>query len=408
MRIYIDGTLVATGTQAAIRQNVTPTWNRNPASFSIGASRDTGYANTDGNIKLAQGQIYSDTVLSAANIVLLAETCPWTDLNPTTHWILNGAADLIDHSVAGGSQNLAIVGHATTEAQCPCPGEEEPPPGGGSPPEPPPEEGSPPNPNPDPPPEQGSPGSPPTGGPSLPGPPNCCYEPNPPGPDNPNPPGPAPGGNPGGNGWEPQCEGGGTVGSYPVADPGESMVGVRDPRLSLEVQWQAFDAENVVTEIPAYWSVDQSMPDPPDYYGGRKDGRLFGISRITRGLSDDQGQYVGSSVDVSLNDKDRAALRTRLGSDTDKYVWEREGIIRIVSEAGRRARVDQRELFRGVSRGINLSSGFKGSIRFEDQLTTQIGKFGPDRTFSTRTFTTGLCAAKDLVGKPMQWIFGGR
>lgn len=236
--------------------------------------------------------------------------------------------------------------------------------------------------------------------------PNCCADPNPPTSSDPNPDGPAPGANPGGVGWTPQCDGGGEVGTYPVADAGESMAGVRTPRLSLEVAFRTYDAENVEGDDTARWSVDQTLPDAPGYYGGRKDGRMLRVSRIARGVSDDNGQYVGSSVEVSVNDKDRAALRARLGSATGKYVWEREGIFRLVSEAGRRAHVTPRELMRGVSRGIALENGFKGTIRFEDILTTQIGKFGPDRTFPTRLLTRALCGAADLVDKPQQWIFG--
>lgn len=207
--------------------------------------------------------------------------------------------------------------------------------------------------------------------------------------------------NEGGDGWTPQCDGGGTVGSYATASAGESMVGVREPRIWAEI---AFDVAS------AYWAQDVTIPDPPAEYGGRKSGRVLGISKISRSLSDDNGNYSGAKVTVKLNDKDRAALRTRLGSSTGKYVWEREGIIRIASETNRRTgyATPPRELFRGMTRDVELAADFNASLTFEDRVCSQFGQFGPDRSFSSRLLTLGLYPGcpREIVGKPQQWIFG--
>lgn len=222
----------------------------------------------------------------------------------------------------------------------------------------------------------------------------------------------ASGTNEGGDGWTPAalCDPGGTVHSYPLASPGESMAGVTDERVWAEVAFVEFDAANTEAADSAYWAINQTMPDLPASYGGRKDGRAIGVSKITRGMSDDNGTYVGSKVTVAVNDKDRAALRARLGDTNRKYVWEREGIIRIASETNRRLNyaTPPRELFRGVSHDINLARGFSGSVSFEDRIASQFGQFGPDRSFSSRLMTLGIFPAcpRELVGKPQQWILG--
>lgn len=218
--------------------------------------------------------------------------------------------------------------------------------------------------------------------------------------------------NEGGSGWTPDalCDGGGTVNSYPVASAGESMVGVREPRVWADVAFVEFAADDTETAASVYWSLHVPMPDLPSAYGGRKDGRALGISRISRGMSDDNGNYSGSKVTVDVKDKDRAALRTRLGGATTKYVWEREGVIRIASEANRRSAyaTAPRELYRGVTHDVQIDKRFTGSLSFEDKLCSQFGRFGPDRSFSSRLLTLGMLPAcpREIVGKPQQWIFG--
>jgi hypothetical protein len=216
--------------------------------------------------------------------------------------------------------------------------------------------------------------------------------------------------NEGGDGWVAHCpDPGGTVNSYATASAGESMVGKRDPRIWAEIAFQTYSG-TTPTAAPEYWSQDVTIPDAAANYGGRKDGRILGISKISRSLSDDNGNYSGSKVTVSLNDKDRASLRTRLGTASSKFVWDREGIIRIASETNRRTGYSTapRELFRGVSKDVELAAKFNGSISFEDRVCSQFGQFGPDRTFSSRLLTTGLFPGcpRELVGKPQQWIFG--
>lgn len=242
---------------------------------------------------------------------------------------------------------------------------------------------------------------------------------SPPGDTTPQGPGPIGGGgsgdsgtNPGGEGWTPGdlCTGGGTVNSYATATPGESMTDVTDERIWAEFAFVDYPAAGDPTTTPEYWAVDATMPDVPDAYGGRKDGRVFSVSAIHRAISDDNGNYAGQQVTLRLNDKDRATLRTRLGSETGKYVWEREGIIRIASEANRRSAytlADPRELHRGVTRDLAPQAQFTASITLEDKLVSQFGAFGPDRSFPSRLLSEGMgCQVREIVGKPQQWIWG--
>lgn len=157
--------------------------------------------------------------------------------------------------------------------------------------------------------------------------------------------------------------------------------------------------------------MDCSLPDAPDAYGGRKDGRMFRCGPITRGMSDENGNYTGYRVRLDLNDKDRATLRTRLGGQDTKYVWEREAFIYTASEANRRSGYTldlPRVLAVGVTNDIGLGGGFTASISVEDRIVSQFGRFGPDRPFPQRLLTSTLLPGlpRDYDGKPQQWIFG--
>jgi hypothetical protein len=221
------------------------------------------------------------------------------------------------------------------------------------------------------------------------------------------------GGNPGGEGWSPDafCDGLGQVNTYGVPDPGESMVDKRDTVVWAEVRFKEFDDVDEATEATEYWSMDCSLPDAPDAYGGRKDGRMFGVSPITRGLSDENGNYSGSHCTLQVNDKDRETLRARLGEQSTKYVWDREVFVYTASEANRRSGYtldDPRTLCVGMTNDIGLGGGFTASIAVEDRVVSQFGRFGPDRSFPSRLLTSSLLPGlpRELDGKPQRWIFG--
>jgi hypothetical protein len=244
-------------------------------------------------------------------------------------------------------------------------------------------------------------------------PPTDGGQPLPPPPGSEGPPGNS-GNNPGGEGWTPGeiCDGDGTVNDYDVADAGESHADVRDPRTWMRVGFVEFAEDDSQTDDPLDVALDATMPDAPhDTYGGRKIGKLFTLSPITRGMSDDNGNYVGGKVTAQLNDKAREILRTRLGDTNAKYVWERDVYIYSASEANRRSGYtldDPLMLHRGVTYDIELGAGFTAAIASEDRILSQFGAFGPDRSFSSRLLTLGLLPGcpRDLVGKPQQWIFG--
>lgn len=163
-----------------------------------------------------------------------------------------------------------------------------------------------------------------------------------------------------------------------------------------------------ITETPESWSIDASIPDEPNYFDGYKKGRLTKIAPITRGLSDETGNYVASKTRVDLSDKDRLAMRTRMGIESDSWVWNREGTIFLSSEQNRRDRGLPRILFRGITQDVEMSTGFNASLSFEDKIVTQFGRFGPDQTFSRRLFPPGMAPGppRQLIDFPVQYIFG--
>jgi hypothetical protein len=172
-----------------------------------------------------------------------------------------------------------------------------------------------------------------------------------------------------------------------------------------------FDTEDAAIPDDLDVALDATMPDAPhDTYGGRKAGKLFTLSPITRGMSDDNGNYTGGKITAQLNDKARDILRTRLGDNDRKYVWDREVAAYVASEANRRAgyTTPPRDIHRGLTYDVELGGGFTAAISSEDAILSQFGAFGPDRSFSSRLLSLGLFPGcpRDLVGKPQQWIFG--
>lgn len=202
----------------------------------------------------------------------------------------------------------------------------------------------------------------------------------------------------------------GIVGDYPpIAQP--SMKNNREPRTWMTTEFKNIHVVAGVTQLdpnPVSWALDASIPDPPSRYNGRKPASIKSISEIAQMMSDEDGNYAGSSVTVELNDKDRKALRERMNLAPHQYVWDREATIYVTSETARRANATARELFRGISNEVGYAPGFNGSMKFEDRLTATFGVWGPSVKFSRRLFPKGMLPGlpQQLSEKPVQIILG--
>ena len=94
------------------------------------------------------------------------------------------------------------------------------------------------------------------------------------------------------------------------------------------------------------WS-QHALPDPSTYYHGWKEPRVSEWGDISRSLSDHQGQYVGSQAGWTCEDSDQV-VRQALYSGR---FYNRQVVIRTISDAQRRALQIPRTIFRGRVRG---------------------------------------------------------
>lgn len=139
--------------------------------------------------------------------------------------------------------------------------------------------------------------------------------------------------------------------------------------LTLTGRWlataeQAFAAG--VSEAPVLWAeLEQpddtlvlvapvGLPDGATYYHGWKAAALLAAGRIRRALSDDEGQYEVQRFDVTLSDVSRT-WRTWLGQpSTDAVVLNHRVVVRLASDAWRRAELRPRTVAIGLIRGYRL------------------------------------------------------
>ena len=96
------------------------------------------------------------------------------------------------------------------------------------------------------------------------------------------------------------------------------------------------------------------LADRATYYSGWKAASLLAAGRIRRALSDDEGQYEVQRFDVTLSDLTRT-WRTWLGQpSTDAVVLNHRIVVRLASDAWRRAELRPRTVAIGLIRGYRL------------------------------------------------------
>ncbi len=146
-------------------------------------------------------------------------------------------------------------------------------------------------------------------------------------------------------------------------------------------------------------------PRPYADAGSWKEGRLASIGPIERALSDDDGHYSASSVRVVIDDQD-ALIRGLLSQTTTQYFTGREGRIFLLSEAGRRASLTPRFLFRGFIQDVQLLPNRQVSIEIRDVVGSSFSSFDLDKTIGvplTVAEHENLPAESDGFIYPMVW-----
>lgn len=149
------------------------------------------------------------------------------------------------------------------------------------------------------------------------------------------------------------------------------------------------------------------IPDPPSYAGGYKSGKLKPLSGISRSLSNDQGDVIGMSIDLAVDDQDRET-RDVLNDPTIAGFDGAEAVINLVSETRRQARGSPTILTRGLVKSYDLGAGLIAGFSLEDILTSEYGPLNSRRYISDRKITRGLFAGMpvDKVGSYQPIIMG--
>lgn len=188
-----------------------------------------------------------------------------------------------------------------------------------------------------------------------------------------------------------------------VLDPTEIEYGPSLSGETIGLHWlHFFDAagtEHVWSKI--------TLPDPADYYGGRKKGIVLRWGAVKRGLSDRAGQFEGTTWSVLLADIDRT-LRGLLAGLTTKFFTGRNLIMRTIADADRRARLVPRTVVRGVVQDYAALSPRHFEIKGQDYFAAKftVGNSDlqiPRRTIGATDFPNAPTAA---IGRPVPIVYG--
>lgn len=160
-------------------------------------------------------------------------------------------------------------------------------------------------------------------------------------------------------------------------------------------------------DVRLLWSIHHPVPDPPDYEGGRKRGKIRSIGQLGRSLSNTEGDYVGMGCAVEADDKDRE-VREILADPDRAYINGAEVKFKINTEERRQAREDGIILARGLLRGYDLGSKLSSHLEVEDFITAEYGPLGAQRLISDRKISQGLWSGcpTENIGKAQQIILG--
>jgi hypothetical protein len=184
---------------------------------------------------------------------------------------------------------------------------------------------------------------------------------------------------------------------FPEAPSGETI------GLSWRELYHCDDAGNDRVDLAA--PVD--LNDPEFYYGGYKEPTVIGWGEITRALSDSRGQYEAAEFNWIESDTARK-IRGWLSNAFQKYLVNRNVIVRMIDDASRRLFVTPRTLFRGVVRGFKPRGPLHFEFRAQDFMASLFGpanakKQIPQEAIGRPQFPT---CPPEAIGKPVPIIYG--
>ncbi len=183
--------------------------------------------------------------------------------------------------------------------------------------------------------------------------------------------------NTGGVGWVSSYSGPyGAPPIYPDPVDGETLTGKRDLDLWVDLVHTDYPSAVVTT----YRHALTDLADAPTYEGGRKTGRLLSLGSVGHGLSNEQGGFSASSVDLAFSDAADRHFRTLLNTQD---LEGDELRVKLASPAARAAGSPPRILQRATVQKSPTTSPLTAGITAVDALFAEFGPFGPDREFPT-------------------------
>jgi hypothetical protein len=137
---------------------------------------------------------------------------------------------------------------------------------------------------------------------------------------------------------------------------------------SILLTWGEFTDADATVQVQA----DRDLPDDADYYGGFKDARVASWEPIRRSLSDREGRGAGVQFGWTMNDQD-FKWRTLLAASTTRFFRGRPGVVRTISDAGRRAKLGALTLAQGSCSEYGALPHKQFFLRFRDRYTHEFG-----------------------------------
>lgn len=176
---------------------------------------------------------------------------------------------------------------------------------------------------------------------------------------------------------------------------------------SVALSWIEIEHVTVLGAPKTYLWAPVDLVDDLDYYGGFKEARVIGFGDVTRGLSDEAGNYESTEFSFIVSDTDRA-IRGLLDSAFAKLWQNRMVVIRMIDDASRRLKVIPYVLTRGIIRNFKPRGPLHFEFTAKDFLTSSLGagnteKEIPNRKVTREDFPKASSAA---FGLPVPIIYG--
>lgn len=143
------------------------------------------------------------------------------------------------------------------------------------------------------------------------------------------------------------------------------------------------------------WSkVD--LPDPATYYHGFKEARILSYGEINRSLSDDRGNYEGADFSFTASDTDRLIRGLMSGAATKYGFANRNVVVRMISDAGRRLLEIPRTIARGVTKQVVPLSSLQARFEMVDFVTSKFAGTNTNKQIPQRLW------GPDFLGSPIE------